>query len=112
MRGDGRALAGQPAAAFAGLLQQLRAEAGLTQEELGQAAGLSPRTVSDLERGIHRSAHQDTARLLADALGLTGPVRGLFAAAARGRVSAAEVLAARSTLPRGVGPSADGQADL
>ena len=102
----------QPAPDFARLLQQLRAEAGLTQEQLGQAAGLSPRTVSDLERGIHRSAHQDTARLLADALGLTGPVRGLFAAAARGRVSAAEVLAARSATPRDTGPSADGQADV
>jgi transcriptional regulator with XRE-family HTH domain len=42
-------VAGQPAPEFAGLLQQLRAEAGLTQEELAQAAGLSPRTVSDLE---------------------------------------------------------------
>ena len=102
-------MTGQPAPDFAGLLQQLRAEAGLTQEQLGQAAGLSPRTVSDLERGIHRSAHQDTARLLADALGLTGPVRGLFAAAARGRVSAAEVLAARSALPHDGDASADGQ---
>jgi WD40 repeat protein/transcriptional regulator with XRE-family HTH domain len=104
------AVTGQPAPDFARLLQQLRAEAGLTQEQLGQAAGVSPRTVSDLERGIHRSAHQDTARLLADALGLTGAVRGLFAAAARGRVSAAEVLAARSELPGEVGPSADGPA--
>ena len=103
-------MTGQPAPDFARLLQQLRAEAGLTQEQLGHAAGVSPRTVSDLERGIHRSAHQDTARLLADALGLTGPVRGLFAAAARGRVSAADVLAARSGLPRDAGPSADGQA--
>jgi transcriptional regulator with XRE-family HTH domain len=38
------------------LLQQLRAEAGLTQEELAEAAGVSSRTVSDLERGTHRSA--------------------------------------------------------
>lgn len=105
-------MAGQPVPGFAGLLQQLRAEAGITQEELAEAAGVSSRTVSDLERGIHRSAHQDTARLLADALGLTGPVRGLFAAAARGRISAAEVLAARSGLPRDTGPSASGQARM
>ena len=78
-----------------GFLGQLRAEAGLTQEELAQAAGLGLRTVSDLERGAHRTAHQDTARFLADALGLTEPVRGLFVAAARGRAPAAEVLAAR-----------------
>jgi predicted ATPase/DNA-binding XRE family transcriptional regulator len=70
---------------FAGLLRQLRAEAGLTQEELAEAAGLSSRSVSDLERGIHRTAHKETARLLADALGLAEPDRALFGAAARGR---------------------------
>jgi tetratricopeptide (TPR) repeat protein/transcriptional regulator with XRE-family HTH domain len=81
------------------LLGQLRAEAGLTQEELAQAAGLGLRTVSDLERGAHRTAHQDTARLLADALGLAEPAHGLFVAAARGRAAAAEVLAARPDAP-------------
>src|SRR6266704_4637968 len=84
----------EPAPGFAGLLRQLRTEAKLTQEELAEAAGLSPRSVSDLERGIHRTAHKDTAGLLADALGLAGPVRALFVAAARGRGPAAEVLAA------------------
>jgi tetratricopeptide (TPR) repeat protein/transcriptional regulator with XRE-family HTH domain len=88
-------VAGQPASSFALLLGQLRAEAGLTQEELAQAAGLGLRTVSDLERGAHRTAHQDTARLLADGLGLPEPVRGLFVAAARGRVPADQVFAAR-----------------
>jgi DNA-binding XRE family transcriptional regulator len=67
------AVAEQPGLGFAGLLRQLRAETGLTQEELAEAAGVSPRSVSDLERGIHRTAHKDTAELLADALGLTGP---------------------------------------
>ena len=47
----------QPALNFAGLLRQLRAEARLTQEQLTQeqlaeAASLSPRSVSDLERGM------------------------------------------------------------
>ena len=70
-------MAEEPALTFAGLLRQLRAEAGLTQEELAEAAGLSPRSVSDLERGINRTARKDTAGLLADALGLTGPVRGV-----------------------------------
>jgi tetratricopeptide (TPR) repeat protein/transcriptional regulator with XRE-family HTH domain len=85
----------QPGLGFAGLLRQLRAEARLTQEELAEAAGLSPRSVSDLERGIHRTAHKDTAGLLAGALGLDGPARVLFVAAARGRGPAADVLAAR-----------------
>jgi transcriptional regulator with XRE-family HTH domain len=79
---------------FAGLLRQLRARAGLTQEELAKAAGLSPRSVSDLERGIHTTAHKDTALLLAGALGLAEPARPLFVAAARGRAPADEVLAA------------------
>ena len=79
---------------FGGLLRQLRAEAGLTQEELAEAASLSPRSVSDLERGINLTARKDTARLLADALGLAGPPRALFEAAARGRAPPAGVLAA------------------
>jgi len=91
---DGEA-AEQPALNFGGLLRQLRAEARLTQEELAEAARLSPRSVSDLERGISRTARKDTAGLLADALSLTGPARELFVAAARGRASTAQVLAAR-----------------
>ena len=95
-------MAEQPGLSFAGLLRQLRAEARLTQEELAEAAGVSPRSVSDLERGINRTAHKDTAQLLADALGLAGPVARLFVAAARGKAPAAEVLAAR----RGEAPGA------
>ena len=80
---------------FAGLLRQLRTEARLTQEELAEAASLSPRSVSDLERGINRTARKESAQLLADALQLSGDVRVVFVAAARGRAPAAEVLAAR-----------------
>src|SRR5215475_12395364 len=90
----------EPLLSFAGLLRQFRTEVRLTQEELAEAAGLSPRSVSDLERGINRTARKDTAVLLADALSLTGQVRVLFVAAARGRAPAAEVLAAR---PDGAG---------
>ncbi len=89
-------MAERPVLEFARLLRQLRAEAALTQEELAAAAGLSPRSISDLERSINRTARKDTAESLASALGLTGTVRDLFLAAARGRVSAAEVLAARA----------------
>jgi transcriptional regulator with XRE-family HTH domain len=87
-------VAEQPGLGFADLLRQLRAGARLTQEELAEAAGLSSRSVSDLERGIHRTAHKDTAVLLADALGLTGPTGELFVAAARGKAQASDVLAA------------------
>ena len=88
-------MAEQTTSGFAGLLRQLRAGAQLTQAELANAAGVSPRSVSDLERGINRTARQDTAVRLADALGLAEPVRSLFVAAARGRIPAAQVLAAR-----------------
>jgi transcriptional regulator with XRE-family HTH domain len=79
---------------FGGLLRQLRDQAGLTQEELAEAAQLSQRAVSDLERGVNVTARKDTAVLLAGALGLDGPARDLFVAAARGRVPADEALAA------------------
>jgi predicted ATPase/transcriptional regulator with XRE-family HTH domain len=92
-------VAEQPALSFAGLLRQLRAEARLTQEELAEAAKLSLRSVSDLERGISRTARKATALLLADALGLAGPVRVVFVAAARGKAPVAEVQAARLGMP-------------
>ena len=96
----------EPVLSFAGLLRQLRTEARLTQEELAEAAGLSPRSVSDLERGINRTARKDTAMLLADALSLTGEVRVLFVAAARGRAEVAEVLAAKRDEAAGLGGTA------
>jgi transcriptional regulator with XRE-family HTH domain len=77
---------------FAGLLRQLRDEVKLTQEELAEAAGLSPRAVSDLERGIHRTARKDTATLLAGALGMAESVSVVFVEAARGRIPAEDVL--------------------
>jgi predicted ATPase/transcriptional regulator with XRE-family HTH domain len=79
---------------FGGLLRQLRDDAGLTQEELAEAARVSQRAVSDLERGINRTARKDTALLLAGALGLDGQARELFVSAARGRAPAAQVLTA------------------
>ena len=82
-------MAKQPAAGFAELLQRLRSSAGMTQDELAKAAEVSPRTVSDLERGINRTARKDTAELLATAMGLTGNEREQFLAAARGKPAAA-----------------------
>jgi predicted ATPase/DNA-binding CsgD family transcriptional regulator/DNA-binding XRE family transcriptional regulator len=95
-------MAEQASLGLAGLLRQLRAEAGLTQQELAKAAGVSPRAVSDLERGINRTARKDTAVQLAGALGLADPARSLFVAAALGRIGAVQVLAARrGQAPRG-----------
>src|ERR1700746_3378873 len=82
------AVAEEPGLRCGVLLRQLRAGALLTQEELAEAARVSPRSVSDLERGVNRTARKDTALLLAGALGLTGSARELFVAAARGRAAA------------------------
>src|SRR6202453_1540618 len=83
-RAKGEAVA-EPPVTFAGLLRKLRTEARLTQEELAEAAALSPRSVSDLERGIAATPRRETVRLLADALNLTGQARTEFEAVARGR---------------------------
>ena len=106
--GDAAVMAEQATSGLAGLLRQLRAEARLTQQELAKAAGVSPRSVSDLERGINRTARQDTAVRLAGALGLAEPVRSLFVAAARGRIPAAQVLAARRGQAPGESPASAG----
>ncbi len=104
-------MAQQTALGFAGLLRQLRTEANLTQEELAQAASLSPRSVSDLERAVNRTARKDTAELLAGALGLAEPARAVFVAAARGRAPAADVLTAvrgAAGAAASAGPAASG----
>jgi tetratricopeptide (TPR) repeat protein/transcriptional regulator with XRE-family HTH domain len=106
----------EPPVTFAALLRKLRAGARLTQEELAQAAGLSPRSVSDLERGIATAPRRDTIRLLADALGLAGPARAQFEAVARGRpMPAAPVTggtAAMHTLPRDIASFTGRQQEL
>ena len=52
------------------LLRQRRIAAGLTQEELADRARISVRAIGDLERGVRRTPHKDTLRLLAEALSL------------------------------------------
>jgi non-specific serine/threonine protein kinase len=102
-------MAERAAPGLAGVLRQLRADAGLTQQELAKAAGVSPWSVSDLERGISRTARRDTAVRLAGALGLAEPARSLFVAAALGRIQAAQVLAAgRGPAPGGPPAAAGG----
>jgi tetratricopeptide (TPR) repeat protein/transcriptional regulator with XRE-family HTH domain len=92
----------EPPVTFASLLRKLRREARLTQEELAEAAALSVRAVSYLERGAVASPQKDTVRLLADALGLIGPARAEFEVAARGRAVTGGVAAASRTLPRDI----------
>src|SRR5262245_23539996 len=74
--------AAPPRGSFGALLRARRRRALLSQEQLAARAGLSERTVRDLETGRVRSPRPDTARLLADALQLTGPERESWFAAA------------------------------
>ena len=99
-------------AGFAGLLRRLRREAGWTQEELAEAAGLSVRAVAYLERGAVSTPQKETVRLLAGALGLAGQARAGFEAAARGRAGPGGVAAATRTLPRDIASFTGRQEEL
>jgi len=86
------------------LLRQLRIAARMTQEELADRARISTRSVTDLERGINRTARKGTAGLLAEALELNGQDRAEFEALAGGRTFAGVPVrgtaGATRTLPR------------
>jgi transcriptional regulator with XRE-family HTH domain len=68
-----------PGLAFGTLLRRARRAASLTQEELAERAGVSARTVSDLERGVSHLPRADTVVLLIEALGLQDRDRATFA---------------------------------
>jgi tetratricopeptide (TPR) repeat protein/transcriptional regulator with XRE-family HTH domain len=91
-------MADDSVSALAVLLRQLRQGARMTQEDLAEAARISVRTVSDMERGLTRTAHKESIRRLADALALSGAARETFEAVARGKGT--EIARATRTLPR------------
>ena len=68
---------------FATLLRNHRLAARLSQEELAEAARISTGAVGAYERGVRLAPHRVTLARLADALGLTGAVRGRFTASAQ-----------------------------
>jgi predicted ATPase/DNA-binding XRE family transcriptional regulator len=81
---------------LAALLKRHRASSGLTQEELAERAGISTRSISDLERGLRKRTYRDTAVRLAESLGLDRPERVRFESTARGHPGSAP---GRSTGP-------------
>jgi non-specific serine/threonine protein kinase len=70
----------QVSAHFGDVLRDYRRAAGLTQEELAERAGISPRSISEMERGGAHVPRRDTVALLAGALELAGPERDAFVA--------------------------------
>jgi transcriptional regulator with XRE-family HTH domain len=97
-------------ASFGGLLRTQRRRANLSQEELAARSGLSERTIRDLEANRVRVPRPTTARLLAEALGLAGPVRAAFIRACRGNTGPPS--AGNATLPDPRFGSATLQGDL
>jgi len=81
------------------LLRRHREQARLTQEELAERAGVSARTISDIERGVRARAYADTAARLGAALGLTDTDRAAFLNAARGPKPLAEHRVSRVPRP-------------
>jgi tetratricopeptide (TPR) repeat protein/transcriptional regulator with XRE-family HTH domain len=63
------------AGAFGELVRRYRLAAGLTQEEVAERAGLSARTVANMERGRTARPYRRSVRALADALALAEPER-------------------------------------
>lgn len=67
--------------ALGALLKRYRRQAGLTHEELAERAGVSARSVSEIERGRQQRPYISTLRRLADALALAPEPRMLFLSA-------------------------------
>ncbi len=70
---------------FGRLLRRHRLMAGLTQEELAARAGVSPRSISEIERGTMHRPRRDTLRLLVEALDLAPQERDALQKALRVR---------------------------
>ncbi len=84
LSGGARALGqGSVVCAFGDLLRRYRKGLNLTQGELGERAGLSYRTISDLERGVRRAPYPDNETALVKALDLEEDEERAFRAVAR-----------------------------
>jgi non-specific serine/threonine protein kinase len=89
---------------FGDLLRRYRLAAGLTQEELAERAHLSPRAISDLERGARNRPWRDTIQLLATALKLEPAERAQLEGAARQASHPAPGVAGREAREGGTTP--------
>ncbi|GHH43829.1 XRE family transcriptional regulator [Lentzea cavernae] len=95
------------APALGALLASYRRRAGLTQEELAERAGVSARSISDVECGRIRWPQRRTRESLAEVLGLNDAEREEFLLATKtGKLSAPQApvppAVRRSPLPPGV----------
>src|SRR5215831_18490103 len=94
---------------FGHLLQRHRLAAGLSQAELAERAGLSPRGISDLERGLRQAPYPATLRRLAEALELTQSERGVLLAAVPSRAGSSAAGNSSTTRVRRTGEATESQ---
>jgi predicted ATPase/DNA-binding XRE family transcriptional regulator len=73
---------------LAAAVRELREQRGLSARELGQRAGLSLRTITDIEAGKRQRIHLQNAARLADELRLAGHARERFLRLAEGPAAA------------------------
>ena len=78
---------GEDGGAFGSHLRSARRAAGLSQQELAERAGLSVRTIGNMERGASKWPYRDSLHRLADALSLRDEARAEFIAAAGRRLA-------------------------
>ncbi|MFD9764911.1 helix-turn-helix domain-containing protein [[Kitasatospora] papulosa] len=93
---------------FGALLRGLRTGAGLSQEELALAAGVSVRALSYMERGRSRGPQRRTVQALAQALGLNADAAGQLertASLGRPRRAPATEVPSLAVLPDAVAPT-------
>jgi predicted ATPase/transcriptional regulator with XRE-family HTH domain len=95
---------GDGASTFGALLRRYRQEAGLSQEELAERAGMSSQAIGALERGDRKRPYPATVRRLADALGLASDEQAALIVAARPNI------AAFPAAPTDTSPTQEGQA--
>ncbi len=97
---------GDDGTGFGAVLRARRLWAGLSQQELAEAAGMSVRAIGDLERGRARRPYPDSLSRLADGLRLSDRARADFIASAGRRLAcgpAASVTAASQDWLAGAG---------
>ncbi len=91
---------------FGAIVRRYRTAAGLTQEGLAERSGVSPRSVSEIERGGESVPRQSTVELLADALGLGPEERAALRAALPGRTPPSPATGASSGASIALPPTA------
>ena len=101
-----------PADQFGELLRTLRRNAGVTQRELADWAGLSAGAIRDLEQGRTKSPKRDSIEAIAAALALSGHDAAKLQAAARMHRSAVTPAAAGPLLIGVLGPLEVWQGDV